>query len=204
MHYLHNTVIFEPLIPVIIGFFNYQRLRDKLSKPFLLYLILLSILEIVCLYLSFQSKSNHFFYNLIDLITIIFFTYIFWIERNKILVLVLGLVFIFSLLNFLFKDPFFFNEMNYSLIHISVGFTSLFYISMSVTSKNSLSFDSFRFWFFSGFLISSLTTINLYIFLPRIILLDPSHVLVQYYSFFNFIASTLQYLCFSIAFLCKK
>lgn len=204
MHYLHNIVIFEPLIPVIIGFFKYQQLRDKLSKPFLLYLILLSILEIVSLYLSLQSISNHIIYNIIDLLTIIFFTYIFWIEENKIIVSLLTFAFVFSLVNFFYRDPFFFNEMNYSLIYISVGFTSLFFISMSVTSKISLSLDSFRFWLFSGFLITSLTTINLYIFLPRIILLDPSHVLVQYYSFFNFIVSTLQYLCFSIAFLCKK
>lgn len=204
MRYLHYTVTFEALIPVIIGFFNYQRLRDKFSKPFLLYLIFLSILEIVSLYLSLQSRSNHIFYNLLDLITIVFFTYIFWIEGNKVLVSLLGLVFVFSLLNFLFRDPFFFKEMNYYLIYLSVGFISLLSISMSVITKTVLSFDSFRFWLFSGFLITSLTTINLYIFLPRIILLDPSHILVQYYSFFNFIISTLQYLCFSIAFLCKK
>ncbi len=204
MRYLHYIVIFEALIPVILGVFYYKRLRDKLSKPFLLYLSLLSILEIISLCLSLRSISNHLFYNLLDLLTIIFFTYIFWIEENKILFSLLALAFIGSFFNFLFRDPFSFKEMNYFLIYLLVGFISLLFISMSVTSKISISFDSFRFWLFSGFLITSLTTINLYIFLPRIILLDPSHVLVQYYSFFNFIISTLQYLCFSIAFLCKK
>jgi hypothetical protein len=44
----------------------------------------------------------------------------------------------------------------------------------------------------------------LFIFFPRIMVLNPSNILVKYFSFFNFIISTLQYLCFSIAFLCKK
>jgi len=204
MYYLHYIVTFEALIPVIIGVFNYQRHRDIFSRPFLLYLILLSILECISLYLSLHSISNHFFYNLLDLLTIIFFTYIFWIEENKIIVSLLAFALVGSFLNFFFRDPFTFKELNYYLIYLLVGIISLLYFAVSVTSKNSISFDSFRFWLFSGFLITSLTTINLYIFQPRIMLLSPSHILVQYYSFFNFIISTLQYLCFSIAFLCKK
>ena len=204
MYYLHYIASFEAIIPDIIGVFNFQQLRDKLSKPFLLYLILLSILEFISLYLSLHSISNHFFYNLLDLLTIIFFTYIFWIEENKIIVSLLAFALVGSFLNFFFRDPFTFKELNYYLIYLLVGIISLLYIAVSVTSKNSISFDSFRFWLFSGFLITSLTTINLYIFQPRIMLLSPSHILVQYYSFFNFIISTLQYLCFSIAFLCKK
>jgi hypothetical protein len=38
MLYLNYTVSLEPLIAVIVGVFNYQQLRDKLSKPFLVYL----------------------------------------------------------------------------------------------------------------------------------------------------------------------
>jgi hypothetical protein len=164
MYYLHYIASFEAIIPDIIGVFNFQQLRDKLSKPFLLYLILLSILEFISLYLSLHSISNHFFYNLLDLLTIIFFTYIFRIEENKIIVSLLALALVGSFLNFFFRDSFTFKELNYYLIYLLVGIISLLYIAVSVTSKNSISFDSFRFWLFSGFLITSLTTINLYFF----------------------------------------
>ena len=130
-----------------------------------------------------------------------FFTY-FGLKETKYFVSFFFLILIFSIGNFLVNDPFIFKEKNYFLIYLFVGIVSILFISIS--SKLPISFDSFRFWFYAGFIIASFSTLNLFIFFPRIMVLNPSNILVQYFSFFNFIISTLQYLCFSIAFLCKK
>jgi hypothetical protein len=204
MHYLNYTVSLEPLIAVIVGVFNYQQPRDKLSKPFLVYLFLLTILEITALYLSINYINNHIIYNILDICTALLFLYLFWVERNKLFWLIFILILIFSIGNLLVNDPLIYKEKNYFLIYLFVGIASILFISISNSSNLPISIDSFRFWFYAGFIIISFSTLNLSILFPRIMVLNHSNILAKYFSFFNFIASTLQYLCFSIAFLCKK
>ncbi len=204
MRILQYIVTLEILFPLFFGLLNFKRFGDKIAKPFFIYICFITILEIIALYLSLNSINNHFVYNILDICTILLFLCLFWIEKNKSFWILFFLILIFSIGNLLINNPFVFKEKNYFIIYLFVGIASILFISISITSNMPLTFDSFRFWFYAGFIITSFSTLNLFIFFPRIMVLNPSNILVKYFSFFNFIISTLQYLCFSIAFLCKK
>jgi hypothetical protein len=192
------------VIPFIFGIRNLKRLSDNLARPFLLYLLILTLLELICLYQSVNYKNNHLVYNCIDLITIIFFTLIFHQNKQTYLKYVSLLITIITIVNTYVNNPFIFKQTNYLLIYSFIGIVSTYILYKSTKSDSTIFFNSFKFWFYSGFILSSLSTLTMYIFFDRIIYLNQNDILVKYYSFLNFVITFLQYTSFSVSLSCKN
>lgn len=194
----------EVLVPLAIGAFFNKRIGDFIAKPFIFYLLVISVLEITCLYLSVKSINNHLIYNLIDLTTILFFVYFYSKCDNKLLFYFSITISITALFNILLRDPFVFKLSNYLMIYAFIGTSSSYLLFEATKLEDLYFFKSFRFWFYTGFIISSFSTLTMYIFFDKIKTLNHTSLIVQYYSFFNFVINSLQYAAFSIATLCRK
>ena len=194
----------EVLVPLAIGIFFNKRIGDFIAKPFIFYLLVLSFLEVTCLFLSVKSINNHLIYNLIDFTTILFFVYYFSKFENKLFFYFSITISITAFFNILLRDPFVFKQSNYLMIYAFIGTTSSYLLFEATKLDDLYFFKSFRFWFYTGFIVSSFSTLTMYIFFDKIKTLNQSSLIVQYYSFFNFVINSIQYAAFSIDTLCRK
>lgn len=192
------------ILPIIIGILFFKRLSDFLAKPFLLYLIVVLVLESLCLYRSIHFINNHFLYNCIDLITIIFFIFVCFKNGHGLSGILSIFIFIIGLFNVLAFDLNSFKQNNYLLIYSYIGIFSIIQLFQATKLEYSISFNSFKFWFYTGFIISTFSSLTMYAFFEKFIGLNKNNILVQYYSFFTFAISTMQYISFSMALKCKK
>jgi hypothetical protein len=192
------------IFPILFGLLFFNRLSDEFAKPFLIYLITVTILETFCLHLSLNYINNHFVYNCIDLITIFFFVYINLKSSNKLdMVLTISIFAIafYNAIEFNFNS---YNQYNYLIIYFYIGLYSTIQLFKATKIEEGITFNLFRFWFYTGFMVPTFSSLTIYVFFENIINLDKTNILVQYYYFFTFVISFIQYLSFSIAFLCKK
>lgn len=192
------------ILPIIIGILFFRRHSDFLAKPFLIYLIVVSIFESICLYQSIHFINNHLLYNCIDLITIAFFVFVCFINGHRGIGVLSIIIFVIASFNVLAFDLNTFKQNNYLLIYSYIGLYSIIQLFKATKLEEGISINNFRFWFYNGYIISTFSSISMYIFFNKIVNLNTSHTLVQYYTFFTFVISTLQYTSFSIAFTCKK
>ncbi len=192
------------IIPIIFGIIFFNRHSDVIAKPFIFYLMFVLFLESLSLNLSFHSINNHFFYNCIDLITIVFFAFIFLKNGQNILGFIsLAILFFTVYLTFSF-NAFIFKQNNYLAIYSFIGITSAIQLFNYTKKENENSHKKFRFWFLSGILVATFPSITMYVFFDKIKIVNGTNILVKYYTFFTFIISTLQNILFSKAFTCKK
>lgn len=204
MFLLHYFSSLGAIFPIIIGLIFFKRLSDVFAKPFLVYLTTVTILEAICLNRSLNFINNHFLYNCIDLISILFFVYINFHNSNKLYRLIPISIFVITSYNIFAFELNTFKQNNYILIYFYIGIFSIIQLFHATKNENTVSFNTFRFWFYTGYIITTFSSLTMFVFFEKIMRLDKTYIIVQYYYFFTFVISFLQYLSFSIAFSCKK
>lgn len=204
MGFLQYLTSLGVLAPIITGFIFFKRLSDNIAKPFLYFLIILFVFELGGLYLGYRSIKNHIVYNIIDLITITFFIYFLIKDQKTVPIVFSSIVFIVTLFNFTLNDPFQFKDINYLIIYLYIGTQTSLLLFKSSNTADLYFFSSFRFWFYSGFIFSSFSSVSMYIFFQRLNNLEPNCSMVNYFSYFNFVITTMAYTSFVKAFTCKQ
>lgn len=192
------------IAPIIVGIVFFKRLIDNIAKPFLFFLIAIFCFESIGIFLGCHSINNHIVYNIIDLLTIVFFTYTNFQIKPNISTMLSAFIFLICTLNFILNDPFQFKYINYLFIYLFIGTYTAIILFQSITLPHIDFFEGFRFWFLSGYIFSSFSSVSMFIFMERINRIESSSQLVQYHSYFNFVITTMSYISFSKAFSCKR